>query len=288
MKNNLKTIGIIDIGSNSVRLLVTNGVFFNKKLITTRLAENKSSVGDLNLNSVYRTVNAILEFKELALKSGAQNIYAFATEAVRAAKNKDYFLELVKKATGLTVDVLSGELEAEIGLLGANLGEDGSIIDIGGASTEIAVQKGGKIVYKKSVPLGAVTLKDKALNKGELIKFVDGIVSEFKGAPVFNVKAIGGTSTALATVDKKLEVYNELLTDGHYITALNLSEICEELFSLTPAQIFNKYAVTKSRAEVISGGAYILLSIINALKLDGVTVSEKDNLEGYFYKKIQL
>ena len=287
MNNLTSTIAIIDIGSNSVRLLLTNGVFFNKKLITTRLAENKSQLNELNLNSVLRTVDAITQFQTLAKEQGVTKIYAFATEAVRSSKNRSEFLQLVKNATGLEVDVLSGELEAEIGLLGANLGSDGSIIDIGGASTEIAVQKGGKIIYKKSVPLGAVSLSQIPFKSNiELKLYVDDITREFKGAPVFNVKAIGGTSTALATVDLKLEFYDPLKTDGHYLSLKNLEKITNEAFSVSPSVLCERYAITKSRAEVLSGGAYILESILKTLNLSGVSVSEKDNLEGYFYKVI--
>lgn len=287
MNNLTSTIAIIDIGSNSVRLLLTNGVFFNKKLITTRLAENKSQLNELNLNSVLRTVDAITQFQTLAKEQGVTKIYAFATEAVRSSKNRSEFLQLVKNATGLEVDVLSGELEAEIGLLGANLGSDGSIIDIGGASTEIAVQKGGKIIYKKSVPLGAVSLSQIPFKSNmELKLYVDDITREFKGAPVFNVKVIGGTSTALATVDLKLEFYDPLKTDGHYLSLTNLQKITNEAFSVSPSVLCERYAITKSRAEVLSGGAYILESILKTLNLSGVSVSEKDNLEGYFYKVI--
>lgn len=287
-KNNLKSlVAIIDIGSNSVRLLITNGVFFNKKLITTRLAENKSENGELNKTSVYRTVEAISTFKAEAESAGATKIYAFATEAVRSAKNKCEFLELAYKTAGLNIEVLSGEVEAEIGLLGANLGKDGSIIDIGGASTEIAVKKCGKTQYKKSVQIGAVTLLQKNFENVDALKsYVDGVIENFNGAPVFNVKAIGGTATALATIDLKLKVYDSTLTDGHYLSRANLEKITSELFNLSPNEIIERYAVSKTRAEVISGGAYVLYSILKRLNLDGVTISEKDNLEGYYYKKL--
>ncbi len=287
MNNLTSPIAIIDIGSNSVRLLITNGVFFNKKLITTRLAQNKSELNELDINSVARTVDAIFKLKETAIESGALKVYAFATEAVRSAKNKEYFLQLVKQTTGLEVDVLSGELEAEIGLLGANLGEDGSIIDIGGASTEIAVQKDGNVIYKKSLPLGAVTLSQKTLGVQDLKEYVDNMVKEFKDAPVFNVKAIGGTSTALATIDLKLKVYDCLLTDGHFLPFENLKNICDEAFCVSPEVLCERYAITKSRAQVLSAGAYVLLSILKTLNLNGVDISEKDNLEGYFYKIIE-
>ena len=288
MNNSTSSIAILDIGSNSVRLLITNGVFFNKKLITTRLAENKTEAGELDLTSAYRTVNAIADLKKEAEDLGVSQIYAFATEAVRSAKNKTQFLELVKKVANVNVDVLSGDLEAETGLLGANFGQDGSIIDIGGASTEIAVQKGGQVIYKKSVALGAVALKQMSFkSNSELKSYVDSVVLAFKDAPVFNVKAIGGTSTALASVDLKLKVYDSNYTDGHYIPRKNLEEITSEAFNVEPSVLCERYAITKSRAEVLSAGAYVLLSILKTLGLDGVQVSEKDNLEGYFYKVVK-
>ncbi len=284
--NNLNMpIGIIDIGSNSVRLLITDGVFFKKRLITTRLGEGASETKILCSDAIKRTLNAVSELKKQALNEGVKNVFAFATQAVRGAKNKTDFLNGAFTQSGLKVEVLSGDDEAEIGLLGANFGSDGGVVDVGGASTEIAVIKGGSVVYKKSVEVGAVSLRDKfSQNKTKIKEYCSLKVKEFTNLPNSTFKAIGGTATALATIDLKLKEYDASKTDGHYLSRQNLMNIEDVLYSISKQEILRRYAVTLTRAEIIAGGCTLLLEALKVLNLDGITVSESDNLEGYFYR----
>ena len=146
--DNLKRYGVFDIGSNSVRALVyENGKTLFKGLITTRLGEGLTASGKLSDEAVKRTLNGIGTLYAEVLKLNPNNVYVFATEAVRSAENGNVFVSAVKDTYGLDVDVLSGDEEGEIGLSGALAGNDGGIIDIGGASAEIAVSEGGKTVY---------------------------------------------------------------------------------------------------------------------------------------------
>ena len=152
---------IIDIGSNSVRLMtMADGKVFYKVLITTRLGEGLASSNLLKAESIERTARAVETLQKKAKDEGAKNVYAFATAAVRSAKNCKDFVQRVDELCALKVDVVSGEMEAELGAKGAVGKRDGALIDIGGASTELIVQKAGAIVYKKSIDVGAVRLKD--------------------------------------------------------------------------------------------------------------------------------
>jgi exopolyphosphatase/guanosine-5'-triphosphate,3'-diphosphate pyrophosphatase len=151
-------INVIDLGSSSVRMCcISNGNVLFKKSIVTRLAENKAN-GLLDKISMERTADAVVDFYKEAKDLGGQ-IYIFATAAVRNALNGRDFAGRLQELTGERVEILSGEQEAEIGILGALRGKDGALIDIGGGSTEIIVSRGGKIVYEKSLQLGAVNLK---------------------------------------------------------------------------------------------------------------------------------
>ena len=150
--------GIIDVGSNSVRLaIMADGKTLFKTLATTRLGEGLSVTGAMTPAAIGRTVNAIAGFSAQAKAEGAEKVYVFATAAVRSASNRDEFLNAAHRA-GITVEVISGIEEAKIGLLGALKGRDGGIIDVGGASTEVTVQSGGKLLYSKSVNIGTVRL----------------------------------------------------------------------------------------------------------------------------------
>ena len=277
-------VGIIDVGSNSVRLLLTDGVFFNKNIITTRLGEGLTKNKELTANSIMRTVNAVKTLVDLAKSKGANQVFVFATAAVREAVNGKEFTSLVKDLTGITVDVVSGDNEAELGIKGALNGEIGGIIDVGGASTEVAYFDGVKTVYKKSLPMGAVKLYTQfGRDKEKISKFACQKAEEYGEGVMGSYKAIGGTATTLASIDLNLKVYDSSVVDGHFISLERLEKIADKLYSLTPTEIINNYAIQPQRADIIAGGASVICAVCKQLKLDGITVSEKDNLEGYLY-----
>ena len=128
----MKKYAVIDIGSNSVRLLlVADGKVLYKRLKTTRLGENLAVSGTLLPKAISRSATAVAEFYHLAKKEGAEDVLAFATASVRFAKNGGDFLLAVKELCPLQVEVISGETEAEIGVLGALGNSDGAVLDIG-------------------------------------------------------------------------------------------------------------------------------------------------------------
>lgn len=284
-KNKSEVIGILDIGSNSVRLMLTNGNFFTKNLITTRLGEGLSSSKSLKIEAMERTVQAIVKLKEFAKTNGANEVYAFATQAVRESDNGKDFCRKVLDETGITVDVVDGKVEAELGLSGALKGNIGGIIDIGGASTEIAYSSGKEILYEKSLPIGVVKIYDMFKNDTESINaFLSNKVLEYGKTVSGEYYGIGGTATSLGAIIQGLKVYDSKIVDKTVITKTKLEEISNILSKMTPTEIVNEYPVDIKRADVIYGGSLILLSVMNYLKLDKITVSEGDNLEGYYYK----
>ena len=174
------TYGVIDVGSNSVRLLISkNGQTINKFAIITRLSKGLTDGGVLSEDSIKRTIDALSFLKEKAIKEyNVDELFAFATAGVRYAKNKIDFINACKRELDLDLDVVSGETEAEIGALGALSGSDGGFIDVGGKSTEIAQIKANKRFFSNSINLGVVTLYEKFLENIEYIKDYCKIVLE--------------------------------------------------------------------------------------------------------------
>lgn len=282
MSKILYPVGVIDVGSNSVRLMFTDGVFSFKNLIITRLGGGFLPDGSLSINSMATTANAIKELKDLALSKGAKSVFVFATAATRKATNKDEFISLVKDIAGLELDVVPGELEAELAVRGALKNDSGAVIDIGGASSEIAFSKNGEIYYKISYNVGAVTLNTAFnRNREEIEKYLDGFIVDKANLYESNVKSVGGTATSIGAVSLNLKEYDATLVNNRYVSKEDLIKIIDTLYSLTPEEISSRYAVPLKRADVIAGGASILLRLLNAYNLDGFTVSESDNLEGY-------
>ena len=291
MDNDIK--GIIDIGTNSVRIMVcSNGNVLLRDKITTQLAkglENKK----LAYKSINRTLEGIKALIERAenlpvIKSGNKriNYFAFATAAVRNSENGGDFCAAALNECNIKIDVLSGEREAVLGLSGALKGRDGAILDVGGGSTEVSVAKNGKVVFSKSVPLGAVVLSDICpKNKQKAIEKADAFISgfgNFGGAEFENgLCGIGGTSNTLAYISCGARVYDREKQDGRVLTAEKLNEYLNEFFALTAEDLAKKYNVDIKRANVLPFGAAIIYCVLKRAGLKSFVMTEGDNLEGY-------
>lgn len=281
-------ISAIDIGSNSVRLaLVSDGKTLYKRIRTTRLGEGLSFSGSMKDEAIERTALAVADFVNCAKTEKTDKLYAFATAAVRSASNKAQFLARVKELCGLEIDVISGETEAKIGILGALGNNDGGIIDVGGASTEVTFRAGGRTVYSKSVNVGTVRLFDLAArNKQKLLRIISEKIEEYGefSAENVNMRAIGGTATRLAAIKHRLLQYTPEVTDGTNFTVGELEKYADGLLS-TPVEIIRANTICSASAEVIGGGCLLLAEIMKKLKIKSLTVSERDNLEGYIIYK---
>ncbi len=274
--------GVIDVGSNSVRLMISeNGKSLKKFLSTTRLAENKKD-GFLCEKSSLRTLKAIKEYVDAAQLEGADKIFAFATAAVRNSVNGAEFAVKAKEISGVYLDVVSGETEACLGLYGALKGKDGAVLDIGGGSTEIGVVKGGKCVYSKSLPIGAVVLTQRfGQNYAAIKDYVNNAVKEYGKIPSADFYCIGGTCTTLAAASQKLAVYDPEKVDGYKLTKAEIARLTRELSALTVEERKEIAGIQKERADIIHAGAAILNAVAEYINAPYFTVSESDNLEGY-------
>lgn len=281
-------ISAIDIGSNSVRLaLVSDGKTLYKRIRTTRLGEGLAFSGSMKDEAIERTALAVADYVSRAKAEKTDKLYAFATAAVRSASNKAQFLARVKELCGLEIDVISGETEAKIGILGALGNNDGGIIDVGGASTEVTFRAGGRTVYSKSVNVGTVRLFDLAArNKQKLLRIISEKIEEYGefSAENVNMRAIGGTATRLAAIKHRLLQYTPEVTDGTNFTVGELEKYADGLLS-TPVEIIRANTICSASAEVIGGGCLLLAEIMKKLKIKSLTVSERDNLEGYIIYK---
>lgn len=283
----MKKFAVIDVGSNSVRLMfVADGKVLYKRLNTTRLGEGLADAPFLKAEAVERTAVAVARFAEQAKAEGAEKTFVFATAAVRSAKNRSVFIDRVRSLCGLTVEVISGEEEAELGLIGALGSGDGGVIDIGGASTELVVKSSGDIVYKKSMDIGVVRLKDLCGREYSALKNTAlEAVKNFGEIPFDTVfYGIGGTATTLGTLYLGLTEYDSEKVTGTAITAKEMRMLEDKLSSMTVEEIAALPCIPKGRADVLSGGAVLLSTLLCELGIERITISDRDNLEGYAIK----
>lgn len=280
--------GVIDIGSNSVRLMLSkDGKTLYKLVETTRLASTIKD-GCIDFPSAQNTIDAVARFYKIAKEEKADEIFAFATAATRNAKNGAEFLSRIKATCEILPEILSGELEAEAGYRGALEGKDGGVIDVGGASTEIAVVKDGKKIYGKSVPVGAVTLtrlcgENEEKADESVIKYVES----FGTVPQTDFYCIGGTATSVAATLLGLEIYDADKTHGFIVRTAELAALKKRLYSLPIKERKKLKGLQPERADIIQSGTNILCGLTSYLNIEKFTVSEKDNLEGYLAIKTE-
>lgn len=281
--------GVIDIGSNSVRAMLSeNGETIYKLINTTRLAEGMGEEKILKAQPVERTVSAVCFFIEKLKKESVNEIFIFATAAVRYAKNKQVLTNEIFTRTGVKVDVISGELEAYVGRLGSLGDNDGGLIDVGGASTEVLVVKESKQIYSKSIDIGAVKIRDVCgENKSAVLDLVLEKIKLFESIPTTNFFAIGGTATTIASVLLELEPYDPKRVDGLEIELSKLKALEDKLYSLTLEERKKLKGLQPERAKVICGGISLMICLMEKIAITKIAVSEKDNLEGYLKYKTE-
>lgn len=281
---------VVDVGSNSVRLMFSDGnVTYSKESIITRLAEGAVKNGNrLTAEAAARTADAVCFFVDKARREGANNIYAFATAAVRNAENGADFAREVKSRCGIDIDIVSGEKEALIGATGALCGSDGGVIDVGGASTEIIVIKGGQALFCRSFGVGSVKLTEICgqdyLKASQTAR---DFLRDCETVPRAEFTAIGGTATSAAAVLQELQPYDPSRVDGYRISYSDLRKLTERLFSMTPDERLKLKGMQCGREKVIACGCALLLEVLRALGAESVKISEKDNLEGYLAQRLK-
>lgn len=278
---------VIDIGSNSVRLMMSqDGKTLYKDVTITRLSEGLTHRNLLMEEAVIRTAEAVSFFVAKARKENADRIYAFATAAARKANNSYLLLDKVKELCGVGIEIISGEKEAEIGVMGALSGKDGGIIDIGGASSEVIVVRGGKTEYCFSLDVGVVKIKEICGQDRDLAtKYLKKEIEKYGLIPKTDFYGIGGTATSIAAVMQKLSPYDPSKVHGFVIEKQALLTFIEDIYKMSIEERKTLKGLQPQRAEVIAGGAVLLYEIMDKIGLRHVTVSESDNLEGYLADK---
>ncbi|MCD6362641.1 MAG: hypothetical protein J7M13_01355 [Synergistetes bacterium] len=294
-------VGVVDIGSNSVRGLlgeIQEGKEFRYMrgdIITTRLGEGLSKSGKLSDEAIYRTLQGVKSLLDAFKRYEVREIYGFATSAVREAKNGRFFLKILRKESGLSVDLLSGEEEALLNLLGVEvgIGIEGSylLFDIGGGSTEIALKKEEDLILR-SFPIGALKIRERfGRELDEACCFLEAFWREEASdlrrltQGIDNFVGIGGTLSALVLLRKKATSYDIKAVHGETIDILWLYEKLRELKELTLRELELLLPFDPGRAYIFPHGGALLFSLMSFFSACEVKVSETDLLWGALVKR---
>lgn len=304
MDKKMKKYAAIDIGSNSIRLLVADfdgENFYNKQKQkeTTRLRGEVGLDSSLNLNRLEKSALAVQNFVLKAKELGADEIIIYATSAVREAPNKALLLDKIKELTGLEVEVLSGEEEARVGFEGALKGVKPKLklgkvkflsIDVGGGSTELCLGDEEGIDFRKSYKLGVVGLQEDCFQNGELkgLSLARQRIEEEMGDDFdllidklpFHPLLIGGTATTIGMHGLATNTYVEEDLNGLDVGIAEIKCLLDEVFMTPEEQRKNIVGVSEDRAKIILQGLILFEFILSALGQKLVYISEADSLEG--------
>jgi len=302
----MEKYGAIDIGTNSTRFLIAakEGELLKPlgmEIEVTRLGQGLAKERVLQREAMERTIAALQAYKSQAAKEKVVNLQVVATSAVRDAVNREEFLDKVLRATGLQVEIISGEEEAKLTYWGAVADLEwplGNILvfDLGGGSTEFIVgdQKGIKIL--SSVDVGSVRMTEAYLHsnpvleeeylalKKQLAKELGPFLLQVQEYNPLLIIGVGGTATSLAAMAQELEPYDPSKVQGYLLSWKAVSNLVEQLKASTIEERIKMKGLHPKRADVILGGAVIVETILEMINLGGLQVSENDLLLGTSYR----
>jgi len=305
---------VIDLGTNTFNLLI--GELSPNKKKFTKLFNTKIPVklGEKSINLGYiadipfqRGINALLKFKEFIIHYNVQNVFAFATSAIRSANNGDEFVKEAFDKTQITITIIDGNEEAELIYYGNKMAvkmtDDISLImDIGGGSTEFILASNNTVFWKQSFLLGASRIFEKfnfsnPITRAEEIIFYDYLLIELK--PLFGaikiyypVELIGSSGAFDSVVDMISEQFNvtqinDLQTE-YDINLIQYRAISELIKKSTIEQRQKLKGLIEMRVDMIVISILLIDFVLNEIKINKLRVSTYSLKEGVISKKIGL
>ncbi len=291
-------VAAVDVGSNTVRLLVAEVVDgalrrVDRRSTVTRLAQGVDRSGRLDPAAVERSLEAVAVYAAAIGTAGCDRVGVIATSAVRDAANRTEFTEPAHALLGVAPEVLTGTEEAEMSFAGAITGAIGDppflVIDLGGGSTEF-VHGVDRVESGVSVDIGSVRLTERMLPNRPAPstaveaarRYVAGLFTEQVKVTgeIATVIGVGGTFTSLAAIHLGLEEYDPERVHGTVVPVLGFDILVDELARLDLAATAAIPSLDPARAPVLLGGAVVAATAVHHVGAIAVTVSEHDILDG--------
>ncbi|MEE7477536.1 exopolyphosphatase [Methylobacterium hispanicum] len=295
----LDPVAIIDIGSNSVRLVAYDRLgraptpIYNEKVLCG-LGRNVLTTGRLNEEAVRRALSALARFRVLCDTMGVRRLHVLATAAARDAENGPDFLEAARNACGAEIQLLSGRREAELSALGVISGfnaPDGVVGDLGGGSLELVDVRGAVVGQGVTMPLGGLALQD--LSGGSLKKAAKLVREHMrKAAPQLETLkgrtfyAVGGTWRALARLHMAARQYPLHVMHGYTVEPSDELSFLQVVEQSDAAQLQDVEAISEARRPLLAYGAVVLEEIIRVGRPREIAISATGVREGLLYEQL--
>jgi exopolyphosphatase/guanosine-5'-triphosphate,3'-diphosphate pyrophosphatase len=292
-------VAVIDIGSNSTRLLVADVedgrvTPIDRRSTVTRLGRGVDLSGRLAAEAIEAACAAVDPYVATMQELGAERVDAIATSAVRDAANGGAFIAELRERFALSARVLDGDEEARLTYIGATSEHFPEVptvvIDIGGGSTELIVGEGREIEWHVSLQAGVVRHSERHLVSdpptpaeldalaGDLRGLIDAATVEAPAATAGI--AVAGTPTSLAAIELELDPYDPKRVHGHVLELPNIQRMLSTLASAPLSRRAEIPGLHPDRAPTIVAGVVTLVEVMRAFDLERITVSEHDILYG--------
>lgn len=293
----LSRVGVVDVGSNSVRLVVFDGAarspayFYNEKIMCG-LGAGMSETGALNPEGRKRALAALLRFQHLAQGMDMSPLTAVATAAVRDASDGPDFREEVQRETGLKIWVIDGDEEARLSAQGVLLGWPGAyglVCDMGGSSMELAEINDGRVGRRASSLLGPLKLG--ALPGGRKgrqahIKQVVEDLSAQMGPQRDRLFLVGGSWRAIARIDMVRQGYPLTVLHEYRMTATSVRDTIRYIETTDPATLRRATGVSSGRMALVPIAADVLTRLVRTFRPKDIAISSYGIREGLLYEQM--
>jgi exopolyphosphatase/guanosine-5'-triphosphate,3'-diphosphate pyrophosphatase len=298
-------IAIIDLGSNSFRLIVVEYVprlsfrVIDEVREVVRLGEGMTEMGILRVPPMDRAARAMRIYAAFCRASGITDIVAVGTSAIRDAQNQARFLARIQAESGIPVRVLSGEEEAYYGYLAAvnsTTLENGFVLDLGGGSLEVSRVEGRRMTHTVSLPLGAVRVTEGFLQSdpptdAEIEKLRKHLQKQFaplewlQQQPGFSLVGEGGTLRQIGKLVQKKTGYPLDELHGYEITHKQVESAFNTLVSVPLDKRQDLDGMKSDRADIAPGGTLVVLEALRAGGFSTLTICNQGMREGLFYER---
>ena len=293
------SVAVIDIGSNSVRLVVYESMarslvtVFNEKALCG-LGREVQSTGLLARDAVAKALTALRRFRALCRVQQVGRVHAIATAACRDASNGPDFIAKAERICGVPIKILSGPREAKLSALGVVSGihnPDGIVGDLGGGSLELIDVRGNRVHSGVTLPLGSLALQDashKSLKRAERIVKTDlSSVAHLKAGRGRTFYAVGGTWRALARIHIIQSGYPLHVMHGYSIPAADALDFTQRLRRLVSTNMLaNIEAVADARRPLLAYAALVLEYVIRVARPKTIVFSTFGVREGLLYEML--
>jgi exopolyphosphatase/guanosine-5'-triphosphate,3'-diphosphate pyrophosphatase len=293
------SVAVIDIGSNSVRLVVYEGMtrslspIFNEKTLCG-LGREVQTTGLLAADAVQKALASLRRFRALCKVMKVGRVHAIATAACRDADNGPEFIATAERICGAKIEILSGPREARLSALGVISGvykPDGIVGDLGGGSLELIDVHGNRVGRGLTLPLGGLALQDtsqKSLKRAErIVKAELSGVAQLKAGRGRNFYAVGGTWRALARIHIIQSGYPLRVMHGYTIPAAEALDFVQRLRHLAAAGLLADIeTVADARRPLLTYAALVLEYIVRIAKPKAIVFSTYGVREGLLFEKL--